>query len=518
MRTFLRMLIVFTVASATHTALARVELPAVFSDHMVVQCDRPFPVWGWAEANEQITVSIAGHSAVCKAGADGRWKVTLEPLPAGGPHVLTVKGVNSLTIDDVLVGEVWLCSGQSNMAMAVSGAMNYEQEQAAANLPQIRHFKTANQATPVQQDRCSGEWVVCTPDSVGAFTATGFFFGRELHKQLNVPVGLINSSWGGTAIEAWTSWPAQKDLGELSSLQKEWESKIASYNPEQAQAQYERDLKAWDQRAAKAKTAGRKPPRKPGRPADPGVNQNRPANLFNGMIHPLIPYAIRGAIWYQGERNSQGAIAKSYGLQLTTLINDWRARWGYEFPFLWVQLPNFTEPQAEPIESTGWVIVREGMRKTLELPNTGMAVTIDIGEAGNIHPKNKQEAGRRLALWALAKVYGKPGVPCGPLYKSMTRKGETIIIHFDHVAGGLTAKGDKLSGFAIAGPDRRFVWADAKIVGETVVVSSSNVKDPAAVRYAWAPNPECNLYNAEGLPASPFRTDEWPIEIDAGRR
>jgi len=344
MQKFLGILVALAVASATSNVAGEVALPAVFSGHMVLQCDQSFPVWGWAERGEEVTVSIAGQSALCKTGADGRWKVTLEPLPAGGPHVLAVKGSNSLTIKDVLVGEVWLCSGQSNMRMSVSGAMNYEQEQAAANLPQIRHFKTANHAAPEPQDRCEGAWAVCSPDTVGAFSATGYFFGREIHKQLNVPVGLINSSWGGTAVEAWTSWPAQKDLKPLKPLHEQWEGKITSYDPEKAKAQYEQNLQRWKERVAKAKASGRKPPRKPRAPADPSVDQNRPANLFNGMIYPLIPYAIRGAIWYQGERNSRGDISKLYNLQLSTLINDWRTRWGREFPFLWVQLPNFRTP------------------------------------------------------------------------------------------------------------------------------------------------------------------------------
>jgi sialate O-acetylesterase len=287
---------------------------------------------------------------------------------------------------------------------------------------------------------------------------------------------------------------------------------------DQARVLYEQKLEGWKSRAAKTRAAGRKVPRKPTIARDPAVNQNRPANLFNGMIHPLIPYAIRGAIWYQGERNSRDDTSRFYGLQLKTLICDWRSRWGCEFPFAWVQLPNFTEPQVEPAETTGWVMVREGMLKTLELPETGMAITIDIGEAGDIHPKNKQDVGRRLALWALCKVYGKPAVSSGPVYKSMAKKGDAIVIDFDSVGAGLVAKGDKLLGTAIAGADRNFVWADAKIVGDTVVVSSSQVESPAAVRYAWAPNPKCNLYNSAGLPASPFRTDDWPVELIAGRR
>ncbi len=518
MQKFRTILAVLAAVLVAGRASGNVTLPSVFSDHMVLQHGRNLAVWGWADPGEDVTVSIAGRSASTRAGSDRRWQVRIGALSPGGPHVLTADGKNSMTVEDVLVGDVWLCSGQSNMKMAVRGAINAEQEQAGAHYPQIRHFLTASLARSEPQDRCEGNWAVCSPDTVGAFTAAGYFFGRELHRQLDIPIGLINSSWGGTAVEAWTSWPAQEDLGPIGSLHAEWAEKVAAYDVDEARSQFEQDIKTWKKRAAKAKAAGRKLPRKPTLAPDPAVNPNRPANLFNGMIHPLIPYAIRGAIWYQGERNARGEISKSYGLQLRTMIGDWRSRWGYDFPFAWVQLPNFTEAQVEPVESTGWVMVREGMLKTLDLPHTGMAVTVDIGEAGNIHPRDKQDVGLRLAKWALADVYGKPGVSSGPLYESMTVKGDAIIVHFRNVGGGLVTKGDQLHGFAIAGADRKFTWADAKIAGDTVVVSSPKVNAPAAARYAWAPNPKCNLYNAAGLPASPFRTDNWPIELDAERR
>ena len=289
MQAFRMILVILIVALGAGSAFADVTLPAVFSDHMVLQHGRAVYVWGWAAAGEKVTASIAGRSVSCVAGSDGRWEVRLEALMPGGPHVLTVRGANLLTIDNVLSGDVWLCSGQSNMKMAVSGAMNYPQEQAAANYPQIRHFKTAAVAAPEPQDRCEGGWAVCSPDTVGSFTATGYFFGRELHNQLDVPIGLINSSWGGTAVEAWTSWSAQEDLRPLKSLHKEWADKISAYDADKARAQLEQNLDTWKNRAAKARTAGRKPPRKPTLAADPAVNPNRPANLFNGMINPLIP-------------------------------------------------------------------------------------------------------------------------------------------------------------------------------------------------------------------------------------
>jgi len=330
--------------------------------------------------------------------------------------------------------------------------------------------------------------------------------------------GLINSSWGGTPVEAWTNPKAQQKVPEIAPVLKLWEEAIAQYDPEQAAAQYEKQLAAWKEALAKAKAAGRRRPRAPRKPTDPRLSQNRPGNLYNGMIAPLVAYAIRGAIWYQGERNSRDELSRLYGVQLKTLITNWRDEWGQgDFPFIYVQLPNFMAPQQQPSETTGWVMVREGMLKTLSLANTGMAVTLDIGDEKNIHPKNKQDVGRRLALWALAHTYGRDVVGSGPIYKGMRRLDGKIVIEFDYADGGLlAARGGPLQGFAIAGADHKFVWADAVIEGDTVVVSSAEVKQPAAVRYAWASNPACNLTNRAGLPASPFRTDDW-VEPVIGR-
>ena len=286
--------------------LAEVKLPAVFSDHMVLQRDATVPVWGWADAGEQVAVTLAGQTATTTADDDGKWRVDLTALNAGGPHQLSVKGTNTVTVADVLVGEVWLCSGQSNMAMAVRSSMDYETEQAAADLPGIRMFTTARQSSPSPQADCRGTWAVCSPDTVGGFSATAYFFGRCLYAELDVPVGLVNSSWGGTAVEAWTSRSAQKDLPELQQLHEQWQQRIAEYDAAAATASYEKRLVKWQETAKLARQEGRKPPRRPAAPSDPQLNQNRPANLFNGMIHPLIPYGIRGAIWYQGERNSNG--------------------------------------------------------------------------------------------------------------------------------------------------------------------------------------------------------------------
>jgi len=497
--------------------MADVTLPCVFSDHMVLQRDKPVAVWGWAEKGEKVTVTVAGKTASTKPNADGRWTVSIGPLPAGGPHKLLVQGANTITVNDVLVGEVWLCSGQSNMAMTVSRAKDFDAEKKAATWPKIRMLTVARQSVEKPVLKCEGDWKICEPETVGGFSATAYFFGRTLHEELGVPVGLITSAWGGTAVEAWTSIEPQESKKELKPLLQSWENQIATYDPPAAKARYEKQLAAWKVKAAQAKAAGKKAPRQPRAPVDPKISQNRPANLFNGMIQPLIPYGIRGAIWYQGERNSHGEPSALYGLQLQTLITDWRTRFGQgDFPFFFVQLPNFLKPQEQPSEHTGWVMVREGMLKTLDLDNTGMAITIDVGEEKDIHPKDKQAVGQRLGLWGLATVYEKDLVYSGPICKASEAQGNKMILAFDHVGDGLkTSDEEAVKGFAIAGRDKKFVWAEAEIDGNQVIVSAKEVKKPVAVRYAWANNPSVNLVNSAGLPASPFRTDDWVEPIAA---
>ncbi|HPM81275.1 MAG TPA: sialate O-acetylesterase [Candidatus Anammoximicrobium sp.] len=507
-----RALISFLVLSClAGPALADVTLPSLFSDHMVLQQQAAIPVWGWADPGEAVTVTLGGQKQTATACSEGKWSVRLTACEAGGPLTLVVKGKNTIQIADVLVGETWLCSGQSNMAMSVASSANFEEEKAAADHPQLRMFTVSRVTAETPQERCQGTWQVCRPDTVGGFSATAYFFGRELHRQLKVPVGLINSSWGGTPVQAWTSLAVQQALPELKPILDNWDQQIKNYDPEAAKERFEKQLAAWQSKAKQAKQAGQQPPRRPQPPVDPRVSPHRPASLYNGMIEPLAPYALRGAIWYQGESNAGGTTANLYGLQLATMIGNWRKRWGQgDFPFGWVQLPNFRAPQQEPVETSGWVIVQEQMLKTLAVTNTGMAITIDVGEANDIHPKNKQDVGKRLALWALATIHDKQLVYSGPLYKSMSQADGKISIRFDHVGDGLKAKGEKLTGFAIAGEDRKFVFADAKIEGtDTVVVCSDQVAKPVAVRYAWASNPDASLFNSAGLPASPFRTDTW---------
>lgn len=508
LRSFL--LVFFVVLSLAPTVSAELQLPAMFSDSMVIQRDQPVKVWGWATAGSEIEVSIGEEKRSAEANDSGRWSTSLSALPAGGPHTLTVTGDGgSVSIKDVLVGEVWLCSGQSNMAMTVSRSKDFAIESAAAKHPEIRMFKVTSGHSMEPKNTCAGSWTVCTPDTVAGFSATAYFFGRRLHKDLNVPVGLINSSVGGTSVESWTSMPAQTAVAEIRPRLDAWEADAAKYDADAARVNFDKALARWKTKAADAKTAGKKAPRKPSLASPPRNDRNYPANLFNGKIHPLIGYTIKGAIWYQGENSSGRGFSHLYGAQLPTLIKDWRDRWGIgNFPFAWVQLPNYRAPQKEPSESNGWSLVQEGMLKTLSLPHTGMAVTIDVGEARDIHPKDKQSVGHRLAQWALADVYRQDIIAMGPIYKSSKIDGGNVVIEFRY-ADGLKSNTNKVEGFAICGKDRKFVWADAVIDGGKVIVSSGNVPNPVAVRYAWAANPKFSLYNEANIPASPFRTDDW---------
>ncbi len=474
------------------SARADVSLPAIFSDHMVLQRDARVPVWGTAAPGEKITVEFAGQSASTNAGADGKWRVALADLKAGAPQTLTIRGNNTIIIQDVLVGEVWLGSGQSNMAMTVNRAKDFDAEKAATRFPLIRHFKEESGSAATPQSVGKGHWEICAPETVGGFSAALYFFGRELHQTLGVPVGLINSSVGGTAIELWIADDVQKGSKELQAAIAATPKApaVAPVPAPVAENPPAEKISA----TAKAKAAKTK-------------NATRPAvagGLFNGKISPLIPFAIRGALWYQGEANSTPAKAPLYEHQLALLVRDWRARWGYELPFAWVQLPNFIGAGRD------WPLVREAMLKTLALPKTGMAIAIDVGEAGDIHPKNKQTVGHRLALWALGTVYEqKVAATSGPLPAGHEIRGKEIVLSFKHANGGLVAKDGALTGFQIAGADHQWSPAQARIVGDTVVVTSPSVAAPLAARYAWENFPTCNLFNAAGLPASPFRTDDW---------
>jgi sialate O-acetylesterase len=475
----------------TTAARADVKLSPLFSDHMVLQQGQPVPVWGTADAGDTVTVTVGDQKATATADGSGKWTAKVGPLPAGGPVEVSVTGKkNNVSIKDVLVGEVWVCSGQSNMEWVVNNSNNVEQERTAANYPQVRMFTVKKAVTGNPAQSLEGSWAVCNPQTVGSFSAVGYFFGRDLHKSLNVPVGLIHTSWGGTPAESWTERSALEADSDFRPILERWAQ------------QYEK----WKTDSDAADAAG-----KP-LPPDPRVNPWRPAGLYNAMIAPLLPYGIRGAIWYQGESNAGRAY--QYRKLLPAMINSWRKAWGQgDFPFYIVSLANFTPVKPEPGDSD-WAELREAQTLTaMNLPNCGQSITIDIGEANDIHPRNKQEVGRRLSLVALANTYGRKDVAfSGPVYDSMSVEGDLVRLKFKFAQGGLVAKGNDapaLKGFAVAGDDRKWHWADAKIDGQSVVVRSDKVQRPAAVRYAWANNPVCNLYNQAGLPAVPFRTDDW---------
>lgn len=480
---------------ATSHSGANVKMPSIFSDNMMLQRGISVAVWGTASPGEKVTVKIAGQSATGTAAKDGKWLVRLKPLNAGGPYSMTVSGKNRLTIRNILVGEVWLCAGQSNMVMKVSQCQNAPAEISSASFPKIRCYTTKLAASPKPQVDTVGKWEVCSPAAVGDFSATGYFFARDTHQTLNVPVGIIVSAWGGSNQEAFMRLEAlHAHPKEAKPYFKLWEQRKAAFPEEHAAA-----LK----KAAEAKAAGKPAPKM--RTLE--GHQARPASIYNAMIHPLIPFGIRGALWAGGKANRGRAL--EYRVLMPAMIQDWRKSWSLgDFPFYLCQMANYLPK--DPNEH--WEELRESMLKTTDLKNAGMVVTIDIGDPHNVHPKNKQEVSRRLALLAKANVYGKNIVCNGPIYKSMSVEGSAIRLHFRSIGGGLAARGGgSLKGFAIAGADRKFVPAVAAIEGDTILVRSDSVASPAAVRYAWEMNPDCNLINNAGLPASPFRTDTWPL-------
>lgn len=451
---------------STLEPLLAVGMPAIFGNHMVMQQNATVTLWGWGKSGEEITITSSWAPAPIKATADnqGKWQLQMATPAAGGPHTLRVQGFNTLEFTDILMGEVWLVSGQSNMEwtprMGIDGG---EQEVQQANYPEIRFFTVEHRTAEGPQLDLGGRWVVATPQTTQDFSAVAYFFGRELHQTLKAPVGLINSSWGGTPAETWL---APKAIAEKPELTKA----AATLVPV------------------------------PWGPVAPG-------RAFHAMIAPLIPYRIAGTLWYQGEANA--ANAHTYSTLLTTLIQNWRAQWGYEFPFYFAQIAPWS--YGRPQEG---VLVRDEQRKSLRTPKTGMVVTSDIGNINDIHPRNKLDVGKRFANLALNKHYGKEDRPAsGPLYRDMKKERNKIRLYFDYAEGGLVSKGKSLTHFEIAGSDQKFVPAQAKIDGNTLLVSAKGVKDPVAVRFAWSNTAEPNLFNKDGLPASAFRTDEWEIVL-----
>ncbi|HYF67773.1 MAG TPA: sialate O-acetylesterase [Ohtaekwangia sp.] len=638
MNILIRFLLIVILGSLSSSSFADVRLPKIFSDNMVVQRDQNLKVWGWAKAGESVKVEFNGQSVKAKASKNGTWTVTFKPMKHGGPFEMKISGkTNNIVLQNILIGDVWLGSGQSNMEWIMNNTKDASQDIPAANYPKIRLF-TVDKTTSYtpEADLSGGPWLECTPQNVQFFSAVAYYFGRKLHEELDVPIGLINSSWGGTKIEPWISWDlmgkeepykhikvadhaknaaenkkneqryiearklnkgelerwfdtetkptgwqsvevpnewGQTPIGDVDGIiwfQKEFElpaameskplilslgpiddedvtyvngTKVGAltiYNKDRIYPIKQGILKAGKNLITVKVTDNQGGGGMNGKPeqlyiegegqrislagtwtykkevvnADFGIKDVGPNSfaslLYNAMIAPIVQYPIRGVIWYQGESNANEAY--QYRRLFPMLINDWRAKWGYEMPFFWVQLANFMAPSATPGESA-WAELREAQNMTLSLPATGQAVIIDIGEADDIHPRNKKDVGHRLALSALHVAYGKDIVYEGPVYESLLVAGDRAVLTFKNADQGLKAYGDKygyLKGFAIAGADKKFVWAKAYIEGDKVVVHSESVKDPVAVRYAWGDNPDdANLYNNADLPASPFRTDTW---------
>ena len=482
------------VTLAGSVARADVKLPNIFGDHMVLQREQKNRVWGLADAGEQISVAIHSQSKSATAGADGKWEVTLDAIPVGGPYELTVKGKNEVKFADVLVGEVWICSGQSNMQWSVNAAWDPDLEKLAAKNSNIRMVNVPQVGTQEPQWNFNGKWQVCAPETVGGFSAVGYFFGRQLQQTLGVPVGLINNAWGGSACEAWIRRDILAADAKYQPMLDRWAAMEAQFADLSTKANLTEDEKKV-LNGLRGQMAG----------------NARPGNIYNGVLKSHIGYGVRGAIWYQGESNASRAY--QYRDLFPLMIESWRKEWNQgDFPFYYVQLADFLAEKSEPGESN-WAELREAQTMTMSrVKNSGQAVIIDIGEGKDIHPKNKVDVGRRLARWALAKDYGINIPYHSPQYKSMEKQDKKIVLTIEHVDGGWRPFDvNEPRGFAIAGEDRKFVWASAKILQDgRIEVWSDKVEAPVAVRYAWADNPVCNMFNSVGLPLTPFRTDDWP--------
>ncbi|HRF00648.1 MAG TPA: sialate O-acetylesterase [Pirellulaceae bacterium] len=446
---------------------AETRLPKVLTDHMVVQRQKPIRIWGWDDPGQVVQVSLGDETVTGTADDQGRWAVDLAAREAGGPFEIKVAGSSERTLGDILIGEVWICSGQSNMEWPVAASDNPEQEIREANHPRIRHLKIPHiPATSPQDDVATDGWQVCSPETVPGFTAVGYFFARELERELDVPIGLVGSNWGGTRIEPWTPPQGFRSVEALKEISDALDT-FPTVN------------------------------------ADGGINFQTPLALYNGMIAPLVPMRVRGAIWYQGESNNGEGML--YHEKMKALIGGWRDLWqDPEMPFYFVQLAPFRYG-GDPTALAG---IWEAQLESLAIPHTGMAVTTDITQLDDIHPRNKQDVGRRLSLWALAGPYGREGiVVSGPLYREMKVEGSKIRLHFDHVGSGLVSLDEQpLNSFTIAGKDGNYVEAQATIDGDSIVVSAESVSEPVAVRFGWHQEATPNLGNVERLPASPFRT------------
>ncbi len=499
--------------ATTAPVLAEVQAHPLFSSNMVLQREKPITVWGTADPSEKVTVKLGKAEATATADAKGNWKATLPAVVK--PQTGLTLSIGTKELSNVAVGDVWLCSGQSNMEWRVRALTKDDQGKkvaAESKNPMLRLFSVPNRPFPTPQTTFpvggEGKWLECTPETVIDFSAVGYFFGRDIAASQKVPVGLIASEWGGTPAEAWTSNGALKAVPSLKYYADKLDTLTKSYDESKALANYTAAMAKHKEAVAKAKQENKPAPRAPVKPGVGGVNQNTPSALYNGMIAPLLPFAIKGAIWYQGESNA--GRAAEYRELFPTMIADWRKQWGYDFPFYLVQLAPFKGGQS----GVDYAELRDAQfLATKKLPHVGIAIITDAGDENDIHPQRKQPVGERLALAARADAYGEKVEFSGPVYKSHTTDGNKVTITFDHVGGGLMAKGDTLSGFALAGDDQKFVPAKATIVGDTVVVTSEDVSKPMAVRFGWVnfAKPELNFFNKAGLPAAPFRTDDYPL-------
>ena len=478
------------------SARADVKPNGLFGEGAVLQQGVRVPVWGSARNGEKVTVKFQGQE-VSTIAKDGQWRIALKPLKPGGPFVFTLVGDNTITFTNLLVGEVWLSSGQSNMSFPLSHATNASVTIAAANDPQLRIFSVPHEATDEPKTNVTGAWKTSTPTAVSQFSAVAYFFGRDLRQALKVPVGLIDASVGGTPAQAWTPMSTLQADPDLTDVLARYAESVRTYDPAKADAEYKLAVTKYPDAVKKAKAAGKPVPREPQK-ANPAHKNNRPACLYNAMISPLEPYALAGVIWYQGESNS--GRATEYQKLFPAMIHSWRMAWGQgEFPFLFVQVAPYHEmtPEIREAQLLSWQRVT----------NTAMVVTTDVGEAMNIHPTQKEPVGARLALAARAMAYGEKVEYSGPVFAAMSIRDSLAELNFTHQGGGLVARGGDLKGFTIAGSDGIFAPATAVIEGSKVLVSAPSVAKPVAVRYGWAKTPEVNLFNQEGLPATPFRTD-----------
>lgn len=514
----MRLLCLLTLLAVT--ARAELKLPAIIGDNMVLQQKQANPVWGWDAPGTEVTVTFAGQTKTAKAGADGKWTVKLDAVPANAkPATITIKGSSTKELKNVLVGEVWICSGQSNMGFNLSSVWDADLDIAQAKFPQIRLISVPQVGTQEIQDDFKGQWEECSPANAGQFTAVGYHFGRVLHEMLGVPVGLIDNAWGGSACEAWVKRDVLEKDPRFASIIARWKQTESTFTKEafdKQLADHKAKADAWGKARAAAVKAGEMftaPAPRP--PQNPMTGQHRPGNLYAGVLHPTIGYGIKGVIWYQGESNASRA--KEYGELFPFMIDYWRKEWKQgDFPFYWVQLADFMGEKTDAGQATAsqWAELRESQTKTQNaIKNGGQAVIIDLGEANDIHPKNKRDVAERLARWALVKDYGMKLPYRSPEFKAAEFAGDKVIVTLDTFGSSLrTVDVTEVKGFVVCGEDKKWTWAEAKITGkDKLEVSAKGVAKPVAVRYAWSDNPVCNLYSIDGLPVTPFRSDDFEM-------